>query len=83
MQFLALTSTYLSKVQISACSKESKGEYLIVTANVEVAEFLAAGLWLPEMKELAGGDCPLQQSGDQPVRISWEEVLPISFAAVI
>ena len=27
------------------------------------------------MKELAGGECPLQQGGDQPMRISWDQVL--------
>lgn len=39
-----------------------------------LAPLCSAGLWLPEMKELAGGDCPLQQSGDQPMRITWDEV---------
>ena len=35
----------------------------------------AGGLWLPEMKELAGGECDWQQGGDAPLRITWDQVM--------
>ena len=35
----------------------------------------AGGLWLSEMKELAGGECDWQQGGDAPLRITWDQVM--------
>lgn len=33
------------------------------------------GQWLPEIKELAGGECDWQEGGDPPERIEWDQVL--------
>ena len=39
------------------------------------------GHWLPDMKELAGGNDDWQLPGDPAVRIDWDQVL--DFAAIV
>ena len=36
----------------------------------------APGHWIPEMVELAGGECVLGTAGQKSVRIRWDDVTP-------
>ncbi len=45
-----------------------------VHTELRAAALCAGGQWLPEMVELAGGCCDMQEPGSPSVPLSWDQV---------